>query len=266
MKKFVSLVALSASLVGCGVQTAYNAPTVSQMAKAPAAVQPAQPALGAAPADPDAGRLVPVAAPAKDARAEALATAKAIAAYGPLVTDLDNLDALDEQPAYGTQTTPEKTQAKADELARTWSPDAKQLWLGWGFKTISLFGNSRHVYFSADKKRLLTIDFGFWGTKRGQYETTGLVVQYAGKLIATFLQEPRDIYPISGREAYNRARYKAYTNPTRGTMKVILINPYIVGPQWVFLDASNKPSVCVDANTGEVTSGGLLLDILGYLF
>lgn len=262
MNKFVTWMALGAVLAGCGVPTPHTAPAVV----APPAAAPALPSLGMAPADPDAGRVVPVAPPAQDKRTEALATAKAIAAYGPLVTDLESLDAIDETPAFGVQTSPEKTQVKADELAHEWAPDAKQLWLAWGFKTFSLFGNSRHVYYSATKKRMLTIDFGFWGTRRGQYETTGLVVQYAGKLIATFLKEPRDIYPVSGREAYNRARYQAYTDPTRGTMKVLLIQPYLVGPQWVFLDARNKPSVCVDANTGEVTSGGLLLNLLGYLF
>lgn len=266
MKKLVSLMALGAMLAGCGVQGAPGVPAESRLAPRPAAVQPAPAALGAAPTDPDARRLTPVAAPAEDARTEALASAKALAAYGPLVTGLEDLDALDETPAFGVQTSPEKTQMKADELARAWSPDAKQLWLAWGFKTISLFGNSRHVYFSASKKRLFTVDFGFWGNKRGQYETTGLVVQYAGKLISALLQEPRDIYPVNGREAYNRARGQAYMNATRGTMKVMLLNPYIVGPQWVFLDESNKPSVCVDANTGEVTSGGILLELLGYLF
>lgn len=267
MKKFVTWMALSALMAGCGVQTPHNVPAVSR-AVAPAAVQPVQPALGAAPADRDASRLVPVAAApaAKDPRAEALAMAKQIAEYGPLVTDLENLDAIDEAASYGVQTSPEKTQMKADQAAREWAPDAKQLWLGWGFKTLSWFGNSRHVYYSAQKKRMLTIDYGFWGNRRGQYETTGLIVQYAGKLIATFLQEPRDIYPVSGREAYNRARSQAYTNATRGTVKVLLLNPYIVGPQWVFLDERNKPSVVVDANTGEVTSGGLLIELLGYLF
>lgn len=265
MKKIVTLLALSATLAGCGAQPAHIAP-VSLPAQAPAAAQAPLPTLGAAPADPDAGRLVPVATPAQDEHAAALATAKAIAAYGPVVTDLENLDVFNDQPAFGVQTTPEKTQAKADELAHAWASDSKQLWLAWGFKTVSLFGNSRHVYYSACKKRMLTIDFGFWGTKRAQYETTGLTVQYAGKLISALLKEPRDIYPVSGREAYNRVRNQAYTNPTRGTMKVILIQPYIVGPQWVFLDERNKPSVCVDANTGEVTSGGILLELLGYLF
>ncbi len=266
MKKFVTWMALSALVAGCGVQTPHTIAAVAPAAKAPVAAQPVK-ALADAPADVDAARLVPVAAApaAQDRRAEALAMAKAIAAHGPVVTDLENLDVLDEG-GFGVQTTPEKTQVKADAAAREWASDAKQLWLGWGYKTISWFGNSRHVYYSAQKKRMLTIDYGFWGNRRGQYETTGLVVQYAGKLIATFLQEPRDIYPVSGREAYNRAQYHAYTNPTRGTVKVLMLNPYIVGPQWVFLDERNKPSVVVDANTGEVTSGGLLIELLGYLF
>lgn len=266
MKKFVTWMALSALVAGCGVQTPHTVSAVSPKAKAPVAAQPVK--LADAPVDADASNLVPVAkAPvAQDPRTEALAMARAIAEHGPLVTDLESLDAIDETAGFGVQTTPEKTQMKADEAARQWAPDAKQLWLGWGYKTISWFGNSRHVYYSAQKKRMLTIDYGFWGNRRGQYETTGLIVQYAGKLISTFLQEPRDIYPVSGREAFNRARYHAYVNQTRGTIKVLMLNPYIVGPQWVFLDERNKPSVVVDANTGEVTSGGLIIELLGYLF
>lgn len=269
MKKLMSLLTLSAVMTGCGVNASNHQPlpTVPAALSAPGAVVPA-PKLGAATSDADAIKTPTLATPVvADRLTGAMASAKELASYGPLVTGLDTLQAATdaETHGYAVQTTPQRTQEAADRLARAWSSDAKQLWLAWGFKTFSLFGHSRHVYFSADKKRMLTIDFGFWGNKVDQYETTGLVAQYAGKLIAAFLQEPRDIYPVRGRDAYLIARRQGYA-PTHGVAKVLMINPYIVGPQWVFLNAQNKPEVLVDANTGEFRNGGTLLQLLGYLF
>lgn len=263
MKKLVSLVALGSILAGCGVAPTY---TVSRSVDA----KPRATALNLTPAPsaPAAPTPTPPAAPAPSSGlTETLAAAKELGQYGPLMSGFETLVAPgDERGAYGVQTTPQKTQEKADAAAREWASDSKQMWLGWGFKTFAFFGRSRHVYFSASKKRLLTIDFNFWGKKIGEYETTGLVTQYAGKLISKVLEEPRDAYAIDGADAYRIAKQAGFQMPTNGNIKVLLFQPMFFGPQWLFLNGENKPSVIVDAKTGEVSSGGLLLQLIGYIF
>lgn len=260
MKKLITALAFSMVLAGCGTKapvepTRATAPTIPTTPAAPAAQAPLAPL-----APSQAGKL--------DSRQDDfLAKTKELASYGALITDLASLQApADSEVERSIQTTPAATQEKANLCAHQWSTDAQQLYLGWGFKHVSFFGRSRHVYFSRAKRSLYTVDFNFWGAKVDEYETTGLVIKYGGKLIADLLNVPQDVYPINGRKAYNLAREYGWSAPALGTTKVLLISPLLVGPQWVFLDETNKPAALVDATSGAVSTGGWLLTALYYLF
>jgi hypothetical protein len=268
VKKLVGIVALSSILAGCGVSSLPVAsPAGALSPQTPATATATAPTLGAAPADPTAqGPALTTTAPKADPYAEFEAQARELAKSGPVVSGLESLEPPASEHAIAVQTTPYKTQAKADQLARAWASDAREIWLGWGFKYFSIFGRARHVYYSKSKRRRYTIDFGFWGNVLGQYEDNDLLTIAAGNLIAKLLQEPRDVYPVDGRRAYNYARQYGWQVPTNATVKTILICPYLIGPKWVFMGEDGKPGALVDANTGEVTTDGLLLTVISILF
>lgn len=260
MKKLAATLALTMVLAGCGIKAPLE-PTTAAATLPTNAVTPAFPGVQAP--------LAPLArAGQREPKQEDfLAKTKEIGSYGTLISDLASLQApTDNEVEQTVQTTPAATQEKADQIAHQWSTDAKQFYLGWGFKHISFFGRSRHVYFSNSRKSLYTVDFNFWGTKIDEYETSGLIIKYAGKLIAEVLNQPQDVYPVTGRKAYNLAREFGWAAPTMGSVKVLLISPILVGPQWVFLDETNKPAALVDATSGTVQTGGWLLTALYYLF
>ena len=191
---------------------------------------------------------------------------KQVAAYGPLIQNLDTLGAgLDNESAYGVMATPESTQAKAVATARAWASDAEQLYLGWGFKWLTFIGHSRHVFWSNSKKKLLTLDYGFWGNLSDQVETDNLAMRYGSSIIRQLLREPSDRHEFNGKEAFQRAKKAGLQAPTQGAIKAILLDIYFLGPVWIFFDYRNEPAMLVDGNDGRVISDSYVLDILKYL-
>lgn len=173
---------------------------------------------------------------------------------------------------FSVQAMPEKTQGKADNEAFKWAADARQIYVGWGFSgrwaPLSSFGQSRHVYYSITKKRLLYVDYSFLHFTRARWESDDIILKIGGKYLTWILTEPRGRYPYNGREAFNEAARWGYVyeNRPRAIIKGIAIHPILIGPKWVFFDASDRPSMTVDAADGEVRWDGYLLDILRLLF
>ena len=201
-----------------------------------------------------------------------LSWAREVARHGALITGLDGLD-LDEADRAAAassdrsvQTSPYWTQERADQVARRWSADARQVWLGWGYWGTRWLGRARHVYFSTSKRALYTVDYGVLGNRTAAFESTGLVMRLAGQYISQLLQSPADIYPVNGREAYSFARRAGFLNEVRGPIKMIMIQVYLLGPQWVLLDENNRPAVFVDARTGGLSYDNTLATILRLLF
>lgn len=264
MKRLALLTLASTFLLtaGCGQRSIVSATAPAftsqpQLASSPA-TQPSQPSQVQTPAIPAI-----VASPLDEMEA----TLRKVALYGPVVQDLATLGAdLDTETGYGIMATPESTQLKAVTHARTWASDAEQLYLGWGFKWMTFVGHSRHVFWSARKKKLLTLDYGYWGSLKHEFETESRAMTYGGALVRQLLREPRDVYAFNGKEAFQRAKKAGLEAPAQGAIKAILLDAYIVGPVWVFFDYRNQPAMLVDANDGNVISDSRILDILKYLF
>lgn len=191
---------------------------------------------------------------------------KQLAAHGALVQDLDSLGAdLDDESTYGLMATPESTQAAAVATARAWASDAEQLYLGWGFKWLTVIGHARHVFWSDSKKKLLTLDYGFWGNLRDQVESDNLAMRYGSSIVKQLLREPSDRHDFDGKAAFQRAKKAGLQAPAQGAIKAILLDVYFLGPVWIFFDYRNEPAMLVDANDGRVISDSYVLDILKYL-
>lgn len=263
--KRLALLALASTILlstGCGQRSAVTAtaPAFSSQPNLAAGsiAQPAAPAQGQTPA-------APVVAESPLDRLEA--DFRTVALHGPVIQDVATLGAnLDEESGYGIMATPESTQAKAVKQAQEWASDAEQLYLGWGFKGLTFVGHARHVFWSPSKKKLLTLDYGFWGTLKDQVETENLAMKYGGALVRQMLREPSDRHEFNGKEAYQRAKKAGFEAPTHGAIKGILLDVYFLGPFWIFFDYRNQPAVMVDANDGRVISDSHVLDILKYLF
>ncbi len=180
----------------------------------------------------------------------------------------------EDTPAVGftVQAMPESTQGKADKEAFKWAGDAKEIYVGWGYAgrvaPLAFFGQSRHVYYSVEKARLLYIDYNFFSMTKARWESDDIVLKLGGKYITWLLSEPRGRFPYNGREAFWEATKYGYSyhNRPRATIKAICISPLIIGPKWVFFDAVDKPAIIVDAADGEVRWDGWLLEILRLLF
>ncbi|MBM3268489.1 MAG: hypothetical protein FJZ01_12640 [Candidatus Sericytochromatia bacterium] len=173
---------------------------------------------------------------------------------------------------FSVQAMPEGTQGKADKEAFKWASDAKEIYVGWGYAgrvaPLAFFGQSRHVYYSVEKSRLLYIDYNFFSFTKARWESDDIVLKLGGKYITWLLSEPRGRFPYNGREAFWEATKYGYSyhNRPKATIKAICISPLIIGPKWVFFDAVDKPIIIVDAADGEVRWDGWLIDILRLLF
>ncbi|MBM3259413.1 MAG: hypothetical protein FJY99_06680 [Candidatus Sericytochromatia bacterium] len=189
---------------------------------------------------------------------------------GATVSDLDSEGSL--LPGFSVQAKPETTQARADREAYAWAYDAKMLYVGWGFSGRSslwqFLGQSRHVYYSASKQRLLYLDYNFFRMKKSVWQSRDIVLEYGGKIISFFLNEPRGEFPFNGREAYNEATRMGYSygNRTYATIKGVCLQPLLVGPSWFYMDVTGKPTVMVDAVTGESRMSHWLMDVVKIIF
>ncbi|MNK70877.1 hypothetical protein D3C87_903130 [compost metagenome] len=261
--KRLALLAMASTILatGCG-QRSFVATTVPGFNSQPALVtEAAAPEVKGKTPAPSA----PVVLETPLARLEA--DLRTVAMHGAVVQDLDTLGAnIDEESAYGVMATPDATQGKAVKTAQEWASDAEQLYLGWGFKWLTFVGHSRHVFWSPRKKKLLTLDYGFWGTLKDRTETENLAMTYGGALIRQLLREPNYNYAFDGKAAFQRAKKAGLEAPSQGAIKAILLDIYFLGPIWVFFDYRNNPAMLVDANDGRTISDSYVLDILKYLF
>lgn len=276
IRQLAGFLALSALLSACGqpsIITSAPAQRTGAVAGAPVLTDvPTSVLAVAAPQDPDSVTTAIAAPAAVDSLSEPLGWAREIARHGSLISNLEGLDPdqADRDAIAAAdrtvQTSPYWTQTRADQVARAWSPDARQVWLGWGYWGTRWLGRSRHVYFSTSKRALYTVDYGVLGNRTAAFESTGLVMRLAGQYIQQLLQSPADIFPVNGREAYTFARRAGFLSEVRGPIKMILIQVYLLGPQWVFLDENNRPAVFVDARTGGLSFDNTLATILRLLF
>ncbi len=192
---------------------------------------------------------------------------RSVALHGPVIQNLETLGAdIDEQPGYGVLASVDSTQPKAIKQALEWAPDAEQIYLGWGFKWLTFAGHSRHVFWSPTKKKLLTLNYGFWGSLKDQSESENLAMKYGGAIIRQLLREPSDRHEFDGKAAFQRAKNAGLEAPSHDAIKAILVDAYFLGPVWIFFDYRNQPAMLVDANDGRVISDSYMIDILKYLF
>ncbi|MEB3237181.1 MAG: hypothetical protein VKO64_06115 [Candidatus Sericytochromatia bacterium] len=285
--------ALTLAVAGCGISAAPT-PTAQVRPSAPSAPELALSLDLGASATKDDGKNImdpvirPIAVaptPEQELRSAADAFAGAARkAFGPgkALLDLDEVPAdatvsdLDTEgsllPGFSVQAKPETTQARADREAYAWAYDAKMLYVGWGFAGRSsiwqFFGQSRHVYYSPSKQRLLYLDYNFFRMKKSMWQSRDIVLEYGGKVISFFLNEPRGEFPFNGREAYNQATRMGYSygNRSYATIKGVCIQPLLIGPNWFYMDVTGKPTVMVDAVTGESRMSHWLMDVVRIIF
>lgn len=292
--------AISAALVGCGAPAPSTAVTSPALRLSAQAATAAAPAVGqspaAAPVAFDQGKTLTdpvirpiafkaVSSPETDFKAAMQAFAgQARESFG----DDQPLLSLDEVPAYATssnleaetsflpgftpQAKPETTQARADKEAYAWASDAKMIYVGWGFAGRSslwkFLGQSRHVYYSPSQRRLLYLDYNFFRMKKSAWQSRDIALEYGGKVISAILNEPRGEFPFNGREAYDQATKMGYVygNRTYATIKGVCLQPLLIGPQWFFMDVAGKPTVMVDAVTGQTRMNHWLMEVVKLIF
>lgn len=252
MAKLKACVLLGLLLAGC------------QRAPMPASAPLAAP-RSAAPAPaavlPDAPADLPLAAtrPAAAASELPFETLRAIGDRGGLVKGLMSLG-TEEEGGQSVQILPGDTQDRAQELARAWQPDARQVYVGWGFWGISLLGKVRHVYYSPKTNRQLRLEYSFTRNRLERVECDGSDFKDAFLI----LRDAYDMHPWQARDAYARAKRAGYRPGKYVTATLLHLVGF--GPQWVFIeDRSWTPTVVVNAKTGDVTTSGPLMWAVSYL-
>lgn len=226
----------------------------------PERVRPAAPAQAQASVLPDAPADAPLAA-IPDAKSSELPweTLRTLRDQGGVVRGLASL-VPDEEPGQSVQILPEHTQDRAQELARAWQPDARQVYVGWGFWGVSLLGKVRHVYYSPKTNRQLRLEYSFTRNRLERQECDGSDFKQA----FVILRDAYDMHPWQAKDAYARAKRAGYRPGKYVTATLLHLVGY--GPQWVFIeDRSWTPTVVVNARTGDVTTSGPLLWAVSYL-
>ncbi|HEY9856440.1 MAG TPA: hypothetical protein V6D05_11925 [Stenomitos sp.] len=252
MAKRWTCVILGVLLAGC--QRAPQPPVTAEVPVRQAVVQQATAPLPDAPADVPLAQVEKAQAP--QLPWDAL---HAIADQGGVVKGLTGL-APDEAPGQTIQIVPEDTQDNAQELAHAWQPDARQVYVGWGFWGISLLGKVRHVYYSPKTNRQLRLEYSFTKGRLERHECDGTDFKDAFLV----LRDAYDMHPWQARDAYARAKRAGYRPGKYVTATLLHLVGF--GPQWVFIeDTSWRPTVVVDADTGDVTTSGPLMWAVTYL-
>lgn len=251
MAKQWAWVLLGVLLAGC--QRAPETPMAVQAPIRQAAAAPqASAKLPEAPAD------LPLAQAQKQAAgALPLDTLRDIANRGGLVKGLAAM-APDEGPSV--QIVPEWTQDQAQELARAWQPDARQVYIGWGFLGTTLLGKVRHVYYSPKTNLQLRLEYSFTRGRLERHVCDGSDFKDAFLI----LRDAYDFHPYQAKDAYKIAKRAGYRKGKYVTATLLHLVGF--GPQWVFIEDTNwRATVAVDAETGEVTTEGPLMWALSYL-
>lgn len=185
-------------------------------------------------------------------------TLQAIAQEGGLVRGLESLEA--PESAYRAELVPANTQDKAEQLAHAWAPDARQVYVGWGFWKISLLGRVRHVYYSKQKHQALQLEYSLtsFSLKRTELDGTSF------KDAFLVLRDAYDTGAYNAKDCYAIARRAGY-HPSKNSVGCLL-DLVLVGPVWAFLDdQSMTPTVVVKADSGEAITHGPLMWAVQYL-
>lgn len=164
---------------------------------------------------------------------------------------------------YHTQLMPGTTQFQADMMAKQWSEDAKQVYVGWGFWKTSLLAQTQHYYYSDSKKKKYIITFKLVTWKKSTKEEDAPNFGLANKI----LKGAYDIHNYDGNQAHSRAKMGGYKPAGRNDVGV-LIHPLVLGPLWVWMDDEDKqyPMVAIKANSGEIIKDGLWMKAIRYMF
>lgn len=235
---------------------------VAGCATAPATVTPARPAP-----EPPAAAPALVAAPhvsvrsgAPEAAEDALAPFRRIAAKGGLIGSFTQ-DIERTETGYNLLVVPSSSQARADEVARQWAPDARPIFAGYGFWKKAWISFVRHGYYSKTKDRALMLDFAI--SKLALVRKTDEAGGAYGDA-ATVLDDAADQYTYGARLATDIAKAHGYV-PKKIHVAAIL-NLKLYGPHWVFLDDRDwTPTLLVNAKTGQVTKTGPTIEAIKLL-
>ncbi len=207
--------------------------------------------------------VAPFAKPAAivtDSYLATLAQVKEMSKLGAAIDQVQTLTAEDA-PDRAVAAKPESSQEKADGEAYKWASDSRQLYIGWGFKWVSLFGTSRHAYYSPSRNRVLLIDYNWLGFKKHASEVDSPVYRLAAAILST----PHDDYLYNCKQCFNMAKDAGYENRAQNC-RAFMVQLPILGPHWIFLDSTDRPQVIVNARSGSLTTTGPVIEILRFLF
>lgn len=265
MKRFAGLMAGAAVLAGCGAR-----------------VGVAQPDLGSRVAAPVKVAAVTTAAPKAAGSGNTTLVANASTNLAPTAGDVGSNASFDMKPFkdatgligrfatftdqnvnYSTQLIPGDTQFKADQIAKKWADDSKQVYIGWGFWKSTLLAQTQHFYYSPSKKKKYIITFKLTSFKHTTAEEDAPKFDLANKV----LKGAADIHSWNGRLAHSQAKKSGYTPGGRNEVGV-LIHPLVLGPMWVWLDNEDHqyPLMAVKAHSGAVVRDGLEMMAIRYMF
>jgi hypothetical protein len=236
---------------------------VAGCATAPATMAPARPApptAAAASAIAVAPHVSVRAGAPEGASDDALAPFRRIASNGGLIGSFAE-DVERTETGYNLLVVPADSQAKADEVARAWAPDARPIFAGYGFWKKAWISFVRHGYYSRTKDRALMLDFAI--SKRVLVRKTDEPGGAYGDA-ATVLDDAADQYTYGAKLATDIAKAHGYT-PKKIHVAAIM-NLRLYGPHWVFLDDRDwTPTLMVNAKTGQVTRTGPMIEAVKLL-
>ncbi|MBI6546433.1 MAG: hypothetical protein HY692_06535 [Cyanobacteria bacterium NC_groundwater_1444_Ag_S-0.65um_54_12] len=178
------------------------------------------------------------------------------------VADFDPLFET-QPPGYYVQLVPGDTQAKADDIANRWAPDAKQVYLAWGFWKISMLAQTQHFYYSPGKKKKLIVTFRLVSWQQTVKEENSPALDLGNKI----LKGVADVQSLTARSAHQRAKAHGYV-PVGANDIGVLIHPLAIGPVWVWLDNEHHhyPLLAVEADSGNVIRNGSKMAAIRLLF
>lgn len=259
MKRLVGLAVGAALLAGCGARVGVAQPALSTTIPAPE--KPLAAATHAAPETTNT--LVANASTNLDqVHGDVAPTGFDMKPFQD-ATGLIGRFATFTETNYSSQLLPGDTQFKADQIARKWADDGKQVYIGWGFWKSTMLAQTQHFYYSPKKKKKLIITFKLTSWKHSTEEEDAPKFDLANKV----LKGAADIHSWNGRLAHSQAKKSGYTPSGRNEVGV-LIHPIVLGPLWVWLDNENRqyPLMAVKAHSGAVIRDGLEMMAIRYMF
>jgi hypothetical protein len=249
MTKSPWILGLALVVAGCA------AAPISTLAPSPA--RPAEPAAKAAIAAP---QVTVRARGTLPAAGDPLAVYRRIGARGGVIASFTTAIAQSES-TYNVLVVPSGSQDKAERVAREWAPDARPIFVGYGYWKKSWISFVRHGFYSEQKDRALMLDFAI--SKAALIRKTDEDGENYREA-ASVLGDAVDQYKYGAKLATDVAKASGYV-PKKIHVGALL-NMSFYGPQWVFLnDEDWTPELLVNAKTGEVTKTGPMIEAAKFL-